>query len=449
MPGFVVAAGTAQRRAGAKSVRNADSQYFLAIKAPLLKALPAGDPLASDARQGLERQINAWFTQIQKVTRDRIDEWKTRVTDKGQGSVWEALIAIVIAVLAEGFGGVVYGVIEKMMHKKLLQTEEVSLLKEFIGLAGLEAGDLAAEAALHGALEWVHKEDDWARGMAIDTIKKVNDKGGSAAGVDPGIADKAKIVAQGSPLDTYVAAVRMYTNVQEAYQTKRFNDTAAAMTDDELLQRAAALQVTWEKLVTEPEAYMRQLTAGYLRLLDEAFVTEEAEHYGGDRDKTWREDYKVHSASWRQGSLLLEPVPWDYSVGHWAYPDLSFKGFRATGTTLSTDSLALLKGATLGQLPLTLAFKLHAKEPYHGWFVRGEVDLEFALDPDGHIFVDHPEWDHDAEEWLASYYKPNNDEYSQAERERYAPLGARKLFDAMKDKPIVEAKHMGNMYGPG
>lgn len=97
VPGFVVAAGTAQRPAGAKSVRNADSQYFLAIKAPLLKALPAGDPLASDARQGLERQINAWFTQIQKVTRDRIDEWKTRVTDKGQGSVWEALIAIVIA----------------------------------------------------------------------------------------------------------------------------------------------------------------------------------------------------------------------------------------------------------------------------------------------------------------------------------------------------------------
>ena len=423
---------------------DARDTYFLAIRAPLLKAAPAGDPLASDVRQDLKRQINAWFTQIQKVTRDRIDEWKTKVTEKGQGSLWEAVIAIVIAVLAEGLGGVVYGVVEKMMHRK-----EASLLQEFIGLAGLEAGDLAAEALLHGALDWVHKEDDRARGMAIDTIKKVNDKGGSAAGVDPGIADKAKIVVQGSAVDTYVAAVRMYTNVHEARETKRFNDTAAAMTDDELLQREAALQMTWEKLVNEPEEYMRQLTAGYLRLLDEAFVSEEAEDYGGDRDKTWREDYKVHSASWRQGSLLLETVPWDYSVGHWAYPDLSFKGFRATGTNLSTDSLALLKGATLGQLPLTLAFKLRAKEPYHGWFVRGEVDLEFALDPDGHIFVDHPEWDHDAEEWLASYYKPSDDEYSQAERERYAPLGARKLFDAMKDKPIVEAKHMGNMYGPG
>jgi hypothetical protein len=137
-------------------------------------------------------------------------------------------------------------------------------------------------------------------------------------------------------------------------------------------------------------------------------------------------------------------------VGPWYYPDLTFKGFYVTGTTLSTDSLALLKGATLGELPLTLAFKFTAKNPYHGWLVRNEIELNFALDRDGHIFVDHPDWNHDAEDWLASCYKPLADgEYSQAERDKYAPLAARKLFDAMKDKPIVEVKHMGNPYGPG
>ena len=97
---------------------DARDTYFLAIKAPLLKALPAGDPLASDARQDLKRQINAWFTQIQKVTRDRMDEWKTRVSEKGQGSLWEALLGIAIAVLAEGLGGVVYGAIENVMKHK-------------------------------------------------------------------------------------------------------------------------------------------------------------------------------------------------------------------------------------------------------------------------------------------------------------------------------------------
>ena len=41
-------------------------------------------------------------------------------------------------------------------------------------------------------------------------------------------------------------------------------------------------------------------------------------------------------------------------------------------------------------------------------------------------------------EWLASYYRWQKEPYAAAERERYAPLGALKLFAAMRDKPILE-----------
>ena len=41
-------------------------------------------------------------------------------------------------------------------------------------------------------------------------------------------------------------------------------------------------------------------------------------------------------------------------------------------------------------------------------------------------------------EWLSSYYTHRRDEHSDSERERFAPLGAKKLYEAIKHKKVTD-----------
>ena len=94
---------------------------------------------AERARVGQGNQINALLGQIKDLKDLRIDAWEktARVpTPKPFHSLLEAVIAIV----ALGFGGVVYGVIDTKLKKF---AEDDKLLFAFIALSGLEAGNLA------------------------------------------------------------------------------------------------------------------------------------------------------------------------------------------------------------------------------------------------------------------------------------------------------------------
>jgi hypothetical protein len=44
-------------------------------------------------------------------------------------------------------------------------------------------------------------------------------------------------------------------------------------------------------------------------------------------------------------------------------------------------------------------------------------------------------------EWLGSYYTGLSRELSDSEREKFAPLGAQKLYEATKDKPIAKLEN--------
>ena len=124
-------------------------------------------------------------------------------------------------------------------------------------------------------------------------------------------------------------------------------------------------------------------------------------------------------------------------IGDWWNPYLGFASFGAQGAGVNSKTLMKMAGTPVKDLPLTLGFRYFVENPFYrviyggderrAWFTRqaeGQINLEDGLGEP-------------ALEWLASYYLMERRELSDKEREVNAPLGARKLYEATKNKPVA------------
>ena len=208
--------------------------------------------------------------------------------------------------------------------------------------------------------------------------------------------------------------------------------------------------------------YLRELTIGYVRLLDEVELAEKDKKHGGDRQRTWAEDERLHSILMRPGSLIVKPSDDDYSLGDWRSPDLGFPGLAVLAHgIIHLKTKAKLVGGELADIAepkatvapglpsqadaltkgggVTVGFLLQVDSPYHRIWEgdQGKIWLAFTRNPSGEFFIDENVRDSsDGMEWLASYYTPQKGEHSDDEREFFAPFGAKKLYEAIKHKPI-------------
>jgi hypothetical protein len=382
-------------------------------------------PLTTRQRDALERQVDDWPGLIQKLKDSRLVAWeKNAQIPETRPSV--DVLEIAIAIVAEGMGGVVYGVIEKMLADRTGH-----LLQEFAGLAGLEAGDLLTEGAFHKAAKSV--EEDVKLG-----IKDVNSERIVEASV------KGALKKGNNPLSFYVEAVRNHTIAEESAAHERFNKASPDMSDEELAAKSAMLKMTLEQLAQDPDVYQRELTVGFMRMMDEARMEERAKQWGGNRamafysDKYWSE---LHP-----GEVALSPTEDKernfrgtkvHYVGSWAAPDLSFDGFEAVAGAINKENLDNLTGGTVGDLRLTMIFHFWAKNPYSGAWETDTFDIIFKRDQAGRIVV--LDRDHNME-WLASYYDHQKENHTDEEREKLAPLGAEKLYQALKGKTVKKTR---------
>lgn len=87
---------------------------------------------------------------------------------------------------------------------------------------------------------------------------------------------------------------------------------------------------------------------------------------------------------------------------------------------------------------LPLEIQMDAKNPFEGWFQRPFVIIRMLRDPDGTIRLASN--DDDTLEWLASYQTGIVRELTDDERAANAPLGAQKLYQAIKGKPVKTAR---------
>jgi hypothetical protein len=407
-------------QAGARGV------YLAQVDPPLVQiGRPASDidpTVQTDyilARGRQERLVEHGYGSIQKFKTVNIDTWEKNA-DLPESKLGLEVLEFVVAVVSEGLGGVVLKVIDDALAQRAGK-----YVKEFAALAGLEATDYALESAYHTAV---------TRARADIEIGLKNCQDAKVIGK----VCKDALVSKGGTRAAYAEALRKHTIREEDEMVTQFNTTdAKKLSDDEVVQKIAGLQTIEDALGEHPDEYMRELTNGYLTMLDEAMLREEDKDYGGDRARTFGESRKAHDSWFRAGNLVIS-APQD--LGSWASPDLSFSEFKATGGGLNPDTLDYLKGAEIQELKMTLSFEFGAVDPYpHALSGEGWVPIHFVRDRDGRIFLDGPKA---MDEWLASYHDHNPFEHSKAERDRHAPLGAAKLYEAIKDKRIGDVEQI-------
>jgi hypothetical protein len=120
----------------------------------------AGDPdvlKKASRRADLGGQVRSQFNAIEKVQEERINAWEANAGLPKRDVGGADVLAVIIAIVSEGMGGVAYGLIAEMMTKKTAKKTGVNLVHEFVGLAGLEAGDLAAEKVFHDTMSSIQK----------------------------------------------------------------------------------------------------------------------------------------------------------------------------------------------------------------------------------------------------------------------------------------------------
>jgi len=365
-------------------------------------------------RMGQAAQVNVLFNDIEKLKNDRILTWRDTANAKEPKPLREAL-DIAVAMVALGMGGVFGTLIAKGI--------ENHLLNEFVLLAGLELADKVAVDSYEYAM---HSAGEALQGGTVAALPK------SSSNVEAALAgDKDDLIG------TYAEAMRLQIRSETSAQQEQFNLNAKTTYGaSALLLKRIALKVIYDKLFTQPLTFHRELTEGFIRLMDENNLAKKAQTYGGDKARTLNEDSDLHDTEERKGNLLVLPEKVSFSLGNYGSPNLGFGNFYAFGTGVNTKTLMKLANTPVKDLPLTLGFRFWVEDPFYRIFRGGMVKAWFTRDPSGKVRLEDG-LGKSAKEWLASYQTGLGRELSDDEREANAPLGAQKLYEATKARPIV------------
>jgi hypothetical protein len=238
-------------------------------------------------------------------------------------------------------------------------------------------------------------------------------------------------------LDTYVAAMNLQMHLEADIVKQKFSDTASGMSYEDLLKLNAGQKVIHDELLRHPDQLLQQLSLGYIRMIDESYIQTKLKEKHRSRERTYQKD--EGELFLRAGEVNLNVDKAHHSIGQWGYPDLSFPGFELVAGGVNTPVLEHLHGASVDGLPIMARFNFYAASPYTVWGHRDGFDLSFARDPEGRFYIPNAG---DHKEWLASYFTRKTEEHSDSEREQYAPKGAEKLYNALKDKRVTKVRHV-------
>jgi hypothetical protein len=382
-------------------------------------------------RARMESEINSLFDSIQKLKARRIVDWEKNAHIKDPKPIKDAL-EVAVTVVGYGMGGVVGGILTKSLAH--------GLLAEFIKESSLKSTALLAEFIFEHAVEPAEELMNEALEKALTKDKETN--------------ARSALASRGDLLDSYVEAVSLQTISEEKAQHEEFTSTAAARfpSDIALADEVAVFDALFDKLRSEPEHFLRELSVGLIRLRDEMYLEEKAQKYGGSVERLLKEDPHIHETEQRSGNVLLLP-PGQRSLGkYFETPDVNFDSFYGLATEINTATLTQLSGAKVKDLPITLTFRFWAFNPFRNIVERalgvpGDLcKVWFERRPDGTVWVDFDEPTagesvSDGIEWLASSYMhsigiPAGHDLSNEERRKYAPLGALRIYELIKNKLV-------------
>jgi hypothetical protein len=389
-----------------------------AAQAPATRA-PAEEEPFTDAqleRMGQAVQVNNLFGDIAGLKEKRIASWKETANRKEPKPARE-ILDVGVSVVALGMGGV--------FGELVAQGIKGALMKEFVLLSGLELVDKVAldsyEWAMHSALETVQT----GTVKALEIYKGANLSKAVASDAEDLIA----VFAEAMSLQAGSEKLTMQTEFNKN-ATERYRKSALTLT-------GLALTAMYNRLYADHAVFHRELTEGFIRVMDEAHVAQVADKgYGGDKERARREDKGLHETDDRKGNLTVISGRPGFSLGDYWAPNLGFTEYYALGTCANTKTFMKLAGRPVKDLPFTLGFRHWGENPFYRLFYGGDgVHIWYTRDSSGGVYLD-PAVGDGAKEWLASYQLGIQRELTDDEREQNAPLGAKKLYEATSDKPI-------------
>jgi hypothetical protein len=392
---------------------------------------------AALARRGILTGSDALFDMIGRIKAEQLGSWRaTAPTGDAESTPPLHVLAVVMETVAEAthevISDIVYG-------------SGGTLKQLFVAAAGRELGDTAAvqectagyEVAMASTFEpfLIGKQESME--LSVTNARAALSSAGAGSG---------------GRLDAYVAAVRQQTAAEQGAQAREFRAGIHRGDDVHRLSRLFALEAIHQMLQARAQSLQRALTIGYLRLLDDNKVWDATSKYKAPSPLAWlREDMTftrgirpdLHASAEREGTLLALPTP-STGIGRWGSPDLGFGSFTAHGAGVNTKALTKLANTAVKDLPLTIGFRFQADNPYTRPILGRDApaDIWFSRDPSGNIYLDDDIGD-GALEWLGSYYSGIGRELTAAERAQYAPLGAKKLYEATRNKPIASLHSSG------
>jgi hypothetical protein len=383
--------------------------------------------VAQRTRAALEREANNTYQQIEVIKEHRIDAWNhnIEIPDKKPDNT---ILEIVIAIVAEGMGGVVYGLVDEMLAQEKAGLGH-HLVQEFFALAGLEAGDLATEAFFRNSLI-----------SARDALHIANVSASDEKSVQEAITGALK--TGNNPIEFYIEAVKNQALAEQVVGQHDFNTQAPTMSDEKVAGRYAAQAQIYNKLAKDKDVFQRELTVGYLRMLKELDL--KYERGGATEANMWGawpnpgEVTLVASPTYPNNVPMRPGSARPWSVGSYTNPiDVKFDGFEARAKIINASTLENLTGARVSELSkLTLVFYLLGANPYQGFMEGSTVPLVFRRDASGRFRVDRMGSDEPLE-WFASFATQEDREHTDEELEKLAPVGAEQLYKLVTDKVIT------------
>jgi hypothetical protein len=422
----VAAVAVAQRQPGPRRPKGK------VAPAPVTKPGPAGKADATPAdgepftdaqlvRMGQATQVNVMFQKIQDLKLERIRSW-AKTADLKEPKPLRAALDIAVAMVGLGMGGVFGMAISHGIKGEYL--------KDFVYLAKLELVDkVAVDGYEYGMREAGQALQDGTVAAYSDGMRKPNVEGALASDFD-------------DLLGVFGEAMRLQVIAETTAQQTAFNFNAASTYKRSgPLLKAIALTVVYLQLFNQPNVFHQELTEGLIRMMDENAVAKKAaKSYGGDTKRAWEKDEGLHESNERKGNLVILPNSIG-SLGRYYRPLFDFDAFHAIATGVNSKTLNKLSGRTIEELPLSLGFRYFVENPFYRLIEGGDpIRGWFTRSPTGDIYLD-PDISDSAKEWFASYYSGVSRELSDDEREQWAPLGARKVYDRTKQLKLSGASN--------
>ncbi|WP_421732455.1 hypothetical protein [Cellulomonas sp.] len=380
---------------------------YLRTLMPVLAELALSAQSVDRAQAGKADYVGTLLDVIQKLKAERINSWKL-IADVEQTEVAMDLLHAVVASVALGIGGIVGDLASASLQK--------GLYKIFVDLSALEAGDIAVEAAFKAGVATT------ATALTMGTRDGVvfaeqNCKTALSSKNQPSESGKFNVFAE---------AMRLQT-ISEQLTTAKAFQTGASTTYDSvsLAGKVMSLEAVHKELAARPEIIQRTLTEGFMRLLAAVRATSSRPNELGPQ----------------QGRIFLLPdIGARNRLGEWSAPGIeSFTHFNGSTRGLNAATLMSLDNAKIEDLKVDLEFAVDVTNAYSGWFQSPFSRIWIDRDASGGVTLRNA--DDDTKEWLGSYYSRISRELTSTERDVYAPLGAIKLYQAIKGKQIHRPKN--------